>query len=105
MARVMLFVRRPSVLTEAEAIRWMRDHAAHLAAEIAVERVQLTRLQTPAVHGGGDCEWLIEMHCDSDEAATRAARDRACRELIADLRLLGMHPRLVVADGGEPRGI
>jgi hypothetical protein len=31
-----------------------------------------------------------------------AVRDQVCRELVADLRLLGMHPRLVLADGGEP---
>ncbi len=34
--------------------------------------------------------------------AARAARDDECRELVADLRLLGMQPRLVVADGTEP---
>jgi hypothetical protein len=42
------------------------------------------------------------MHCERGEDATRAARDDACRELVADLRLLGMHPSLVVGDGTEP---
>jgi hypothetical protein len=99
----MLFVRRPSALTKAEAARWVREQAAELAAAATVDRVQLIRLQTPAVPGGGDSEWLIEMHYPSAEAATCAARDRVCRELVADLHLLGMRPRLVVADAGEPR--
>jgi hypothetical protein len=100
--RLMLFVRRPYVLSEAEAALWMREQAAPLARAGAVERVELIRLRSPAVSGGADCEWLIEMHCRHREDAVRAARDRTCRELVADLRLLGMQPRLVVADGNEP---
>jgi hypothetical protein len=103
MTRLMLFVRRPSALSEAQAGGWMREQAAQLAGATAVDRVQLIRLQDPGAHGGGDCDWLIEMHCQSGEAAVSAARDQVCRDLVADLRLLGMHPRLVLADGGEPR--
>ena len=101
-ARLMLFVRRPYVLSQEEASRWMREQATPLATTNGVERVELIRLQTPALGGGADCEWLIEMHCPCREDAARAARDTACRDLVADLRLLGMHPRLVVADGSEP---
>ena len=101
-ARLMLFVRRPSCLSEEEAVRWMRDQAAPLAAVAQAARVEMTRLQAPALRGGTDWEWLIEMHCDRGEDAVRAARDPACRDLVADLRLLGMRPNLVVADGTEP---
>jgi hypothetical protein len=100
--RLMLFVRRPYVLSQEEASRWMREQATPLATTNGVERVELIRLQTPTRGGGGDCEWLIEMHCRCGEDAVRAARGAACRDLVADLRLLGMHPRLVVADGSEP---
>jgi hypothetical protein len=98
----MLFVRRPSSLSEDEAVRWMRGQAAPLAAMSHVDRVEVTRLQTPALRGGTDWQWLIEMHCDDGEDASNAARDPACRDLVADLRLLGMQPVLVVADGTEP---
>ena len=101
-ARLMLFVRRPSSLSEEEAVRWMRDKAGPLAAMTHVDRVEVTRLQTPALRGGTDWQWLIEMHCDRGEDATNAAREAACRDLVADLRLLGMRPTLVVADGTEP---
>jgi hypothetical protein len=101
-ARLMLFVRRPYALSQEEAARWMREQATPLATANGVERVELIRLQTPALGGGADCEWLLEMHCRCGDDAARAARDTACRDLVADLRLLGMHPRLVVADGSEP---
>jgi hypothetical protein len=101
-ARLMLFVRRPHVLSPEEASRWMREQAAALAGARAVERVELIRLRAPGLGGAADCEWLIEMHCERGEDAAHAALDAACRDLVADLRLLGMHPRLVVADGSEP---
>jgi hypothetical protein len=101
-ARLMLFVRRPYALSQEEASRWMREQAASLASASAIERIELIRLQAPALGGAADCEWLIEMHCRCREDAASAARDAACRDLVADLRLLGMQPRLVVADGSEP---
>jgi hypothetical protein len=42
------------------------------------------------------------MHCDGVEEAQRAAREDACRDLVADLRLLGMRPSLILADGTRP---
>jgi hypothetical protein len=101
-ARLLLFVRRPAVLSDSEAADWMREQAEPLARASSVDRVELIRLRAPGSHEVADCEWLIEMHCERGEDAARAARDDACRDLVADLRLLGMQPRLVVADGNEP---
>jgi hypothetical protein len=101
MVRLMLFVSRPYSLSAEQAVRWMHEQAAPLAATGA-ERVELIRLGAPGVDGGSDCEWLIEMHYRRVEDAAGAARNGPCRDLIADLRLLGMQPRLVVADTGEP---
>ena len=81
----------------------MRIQAAPLADTAAVESVRLSRLQAPAA-GGGDWDWLIEFHCRGAEDARRAARDEVLREMVADLRLLGMNPRLVLADGTRPLG-
>ena len=80
----------------------MREQVALLARMESVRRVEVTRLQAPALRGGRDWEWLIEMYCDRGEDAARAARDDACRDLVADLRLLGMKPSLVLADGTDP---
>jgi hypothetical protein len=102
MARLLLFICRPALLSEEEAAAWVRDQAAPLATLPQVHRVELTRLRSPALVGGADCEWLIEMQCQGEEDAARAARAPACRALVGDLRLLGMRPRLAVADGSEP---
>ena len=101
MARLLLFVRRPNALSEKEADRWIRAQVAPLARMESVRRVEMTRLQAPALRGGRDWEWLIEMYCERGEDAARAARDEACRDLVADLRLLGMNPSLVLADGTD----
>jgi hypothetical protein len=101
MARLLLFVQRPSVLSDRDATRWMLEQAAPLARIEAVGRVEITRLQAPALRGGRDWQWLIEMHCERAEDAARAARDGACRDLVADLRLLGMQPSLILADSAE----
>jgi hypothetical protein len=102
MARLLLFVQRPSVLSDGEATRWIVEQAAPLARIDAVRRIEVTRLQAPALRGGRDWQWLIEMYCDRAEDAGRAARNEACRDLVADLRLLGMHPSLILADSTEP---
>jgi hypothetical protein len=80
----------------------MRGQAAPLAATATVKKVEVSRLRSPAVRGGGDWDWLIEMHCDGVEQAQRAAREEVCRDFVADLRLLGMHPSLVLADATRP---
>ena len=100
--RLLLFIRRPYHLSEGEADRWMRSQAAPLARTAAVKHAQVSRLRAPAARGGGDWDWLIELQCDGVEDAERAARDDTCRDLVADLRLLGMNPSLVLADGTHP---
>jgi hypothetical protein len=42
------------------------------------------------------------MYCEDGGDAARAARSEVCRDLVADLRLLGMQPSLILADGTEP---
>ena len=102
MARLLLFVGRPNALSESDAVRWIREQVAPLARMESVRRVEVTRLQSPALRGGRDWQWLIEMYCERGEDAARAARDEACRDLVADLRLLGMNPSLVLADATDP---
>ena len=100
MVRLMLFVCRPYSLAAEEARDWMCELAAPLAT-IGAECVELVRLGAPGVHSSSDCEWLIEMRYPRVEDAAAAARNGPCSDLVADLRLLGMRPRLVVANTGE----
>ena len=95
----MLFIRRPYHLSDDEADRWMREQALPLTEVVAVESVHISRLQAPTARGRGDCDWLIEFQCRGAEDAGRAAREPVLRDMVADLRLLGMRPSLVLADG------
>jgi hypothetical protein len=99
---LLLFARRPYHLSDEEADSWMRTQAASLVRAEAVTGVQLSRLQSPAARQGSGWDWLIEMQLTRAEDAAGVARDQACRDLVADLRLLGMHPNLVLVDGTRP---
>jgi hypothetical protein len=98
----MLFVRRPYHLSQQEADRWLRAEAAPLAQAAAVMSVEVSQLRSPGARGASDWDWLIEMSFEDADEAARAARDDACRDLVADLRLLGMRPSLALVDGTSP---
>jgi hypothetical protein len=80
----------------------MRNQAASLSDAPGVAGVELSRLKSPSARAGASWDWLIEMHLEHAGDAAEAARDAVCRDLVADLRLLGMHPSLVLADGTRP---
>jgi hypothetical protein len=99
---LLLFARRPYHLSDKEADGWMRNQAASLSVAPGVARVELSRVQSPSARAGASWDWLIEMHLEHAGDASEAARDAVCRDLVADLRLLGMNPRLVLADATRP---
>jgi hypothetical protein len=101
-ARLMLFVRRPYHLSQEEADRWMRSEAAPLARAAAIRSVEVSRLRSPGAPSSSDWDWLIEMSFEDRDDAARAAREEVCRDLVADMRLLGMRPSLALVDGTRP---
>jgi hypothetical protein len=80
----------------------MRNQAASLSDASGVTSVELSRLKNPSARVDARWDWLIEMHLGDSGDAAGAARDAVCRDLVADLRLLGMYPSLVLADGTRP---
>jgi hypothetical protein len=98
---LLLFARRPYHLSDEEAHGWMSSQAASLASTPFVTSVDLSRLRSASARDAG-WDWLIEMHLARAEDAAGAARGQACRDLVADLRLLGMNPSLVLVDGTLP---
>jgi hypothetical protein len=101
-ARLMLFVRRPYHLSQDEADRWMRAEAVPLSKAASVTSVEISELRSPGAPSSNDWDWLIEMSFEATDDAVRAAREEACRDLVADLRLLGMRPSLALVDGTRP---
>ena len=96
--RLMLFVRRPYHLSQEEADHWMRAEVAPLARAVAVTSVEISQLRSPSAPGSSEWDWLIEMSFEAADDASRAAREAVCRDLVADLRLLGMRPSLTLVD-------
>jgi hypothetical protein len=96
-ARLLLFARRPYHLSDEEADGWIRRQTTALDGIAAVTGIELSRITAPSA--GAAWDWLIEMHLERPEDAAVAARDSACRQLVAELRLLGMNPSLVLVDG------
>ena len=100
----MLFVSRPYHLSDEEADSWMRSQAVAIADVEPVTRMELSTLRSAAGGGAGSGDWMIEIHCEGAAGARQAARAEALRDLVGDLRLLGMQPRLVLADDTQTLG-
>jgi hypothetical protein len=101
-ARLMLFVRRPYHLSQEQAQHWMRTEVAPLARAAAITRLEVSELRGPGAPSSSDWDWLIEMSFEDAEDAARAAREEVCRDLVADMRLLGMRPSLALAAATRP---
>jgi hypothetical protein len=98
-ARLLVFWTRPAHLSVEEAETWIRAELSVLAAIDVIGRAELSRLESASVRLPRPCDWMLELHLvpGADRDACLAARP--FREWLADLRLLGMHPSAVLADG------
>jgi hypothetical protein len=97
-ARLLILWNRPSHLTADDAERWAQDEVRSLLADDFVASAALTRLESAAPRYGRDWRWLVELE------VTGPVRDYvehgACAGWLADMRLLGMRPVVVLAAEG-----
>ena len=98
--RVVITGSQPHHLSQAEAHAWLRTEVGSLRALPGVESVVLTRARS-SVGGANPWAWLCELHLADGADADAVAEHSLCRNWMGDLRLLGMHPALVVLDSGE----
>jgi hypothetical protein len=96
MARLVLLAQAPPHLDGAEAEAWLQKELASLVGKHGIQRVSLARLENVAIDLGGSADWLVEMECSGVDDALGAGRNGALRDLIGDLRLIGMHPSLAL---------
>jgi hypothetical protein len=98
-ARLIVFWTSPAHLTPEEAETWTRGELSAITALEAIERAELSRLETASARLPRPCDWMLELYLTpgADRDACLAAQPLL--EWLADLRLLGMHPCAVVADG------
>ena len=102
MPRLLVLCGNPYHLTRQDAQAWLSEELDAVVRRDGLPGARLTRLASPPFSPPASSSgWLIEFRLDS--AATMAAMRRrgAFGELIADLRLLGMAPTVIVPDDGS----
>ena len=101
--RLLVLWSRPYHLAAGEAERWVRAEVRQLPAADGVMAVALRRLESASPRLGHQWDWLLEL----EVAAPVADRVESgpCADWLADLRLLGMRPTvLLVSDDRPPEG-
>jgi hypothetical protein len=98
-ARLLIFWTRPQHLSAAEADAWVRGELRWLTGLAGVERAQLTRLRPGSERFGAAHDWMLELHLTAGATPADCVEARPCAEWLGDLRLLGMSPAVLVADG------
>jgi hypothetical protein len=92
---------RPSRLSGDEAIAWLRRATEQLGDGRDVTDLRLVELEHPSLRWAGACDWMVEAQLGDGVDPRRLVANDVWRDLLADLRLLGMRPTLAVADAGR----
>jgi hypothetical protein len=95
--RVLVLWCRPYHLSTADEERWVTEQVRPLAKADGVQGAVLTRLDTASMRHLREWNWLLEL-----ELAEPACEP--LEEWLADLRLLGSRPAVLLTAGNVPLG-
>jgi hypothetical protein len=98
-ARLLIFWTQPHHLSAAEADAWVHGELRKITGLAGVDRAELTRLRSGFDRFGAAHDWMLELHLAPGAAPADCVEAQPCAEWLGDLRLLGMSPAVVVADG------
>jgi hypothetical protein len=99
--RLLVLCRHPYHLPRADAQAWLTQEFQAVLRRDELQRARLTRLRSPFSRSSSSCDWLVEFRLETMASSTPLVQGNAFRELVADLRLLGMTPTVVVADDSK----
>ncbi len=99
--RLLIFWTRPQHLSAAEADAWARRELSPIAQLAAVERADLISLHPTSERLDCRHDWLLDVRLAAGAQPADCVESPPCADWIADMRLLGMSPSVVVAGGGE----
>jgi hypothetical protein len=99
--RVIILCERPQHLSAEHAIAWLRRASAEAVATRGVAALRLTQLQNPSPTLAPMATWLIEAELERGADAAAIVASAPWRDLLGDLRLLGMRPSVAVADSAR----
>jgi hypothetical protein len=100
--RLLVFWSRPQHLTSEEAERWASADLRTLIAASAIERARLTRLASASGRHSQPCDWMLELELPAGTDVAACIDSSDWKDWLGDLRLLGMRPVAMVADGSAP---
>jgi hypothetical protein len=92
--RLLVLFHDPYHLDEGEARAWLIRELDTVLDRDHLDAARLTRLGTANAQPRGAFDWLLELAVDRDPASPGPA----IRDLVADLRMLGMAPMVAFAD-------
>jgi hypothetical protein len=98
-ARLLIFWTQPPHLSPAETDDWVHGELRKITGLAGVARAELTRLRPGSERFGAPHDWMLELHLTPDAAPADCVEAQPYAEWLGDLRLLGMAPAVVFADG------
>jgi hypothetical protein len=99
--RLLVLCRHPYHLGRADAQAWLRRELEGVMRRDELQCARLTRLGHASSPWANSFDWLVELRLDAAHTSTATERGGALGDLVADLRLLGMAPTVVLADERE----
>ena len=93
--RVLVLWIRCYVIAAEEDARWAEEESAKLRACDDVLDLTLHRVESATVRHVRQWDWCLELRV-ADGGANAAMRHPVCAEFLADLRLLGTRPAVLV---------
>jgi hypothetical protein len=96
--RLLLLCRHPHHVPHEEAQAWLRRELQAVLDSEALRAATLTRLGPASGQWGSSFDWLVEFQLDAGFGWSALERGGGLRDLMGDLRLLGMAPAVLLAD-------
>jgi hypothetical protein len=92
--RILVLWNACAAISHDEDARWVREECAKLSNAAGVREVAVHAVESAALRHPSAWDWCLELAVD--EAPNTVVRTPPCSEFLADLRLLGTRPSVLV---------
>jgi hypothetical protein len=97
---LLILFERLAGTSPAEAAAWVRLQASELLAAPGVEAIRISRLRPPSAAVPSYWEWMVVITLAPGGDAAFVVDRSACRDFLAELRSLQLHPMTVLLEPG-----